>query len=236
MYNRIELIDKLIKIPANKEKLVMHEDNTDIFIVRIPRYLLTDDLTKSKVFILAENTNTEGHVIIKELEFFFDDEEYIEYLWKVTKEYTAIEGELIIQFKIIRDNSLGEENPPENPPVPIPGGDENPDGDDTPPTPTPGGDESSEEGTGKEDTSNEDVPPPFPGGTDISGGGTGGATPTSELLETNNENEEVNTEEKPKNLEDIDQEMNVSTNINQDSVWFSYQNRFKIVKVLNPLV
>ena len=231
MYNRIELIDKLIKIPANKEKLVMHEDNTDIFIVRIPRYLLTDDLTKSKVFILAQSTAMEGNIIVKELEFFFDDEYYIEYLWNVTKEYTAIEGELIIQFKIVRDNSFGEEIPPEpeDPDIPdVPSEPDTPDVPDVPDEPDPENPlpvipDETESLMAREGT------PPSQDGKP-----TGGS---EQPPITGEDSEGKETEEKPKeDLSDLDPNMNVSTNTNQDSVWYSYQNTFKIVKVLNPLV
>lgn len=231
MYNRIELIDKLIKIPANKEKLVMHEDNTDIFIVRIPRYLLTDDLTKSKVFILAQSTAMESNIIVKELEFFFDDEDYIEYLWNVTKEYTAIEGELIIQFKIIRDNSFGTEIPPEpeDPDIPdVPLEPDTPDVPDIPDEPDPENPlpvipDETENLMAREGT------PPSQDGKPTEG--------SEQPPITDGDSEGKETEEKPKeDLSDLDPDMNVSTNTNQDSIWYSYQNIFKIVKVLNPLV
>lgn len=97
----IELVDKIIKIPATKRVLVRHDNNAETFIIRIPRTLFTDDINNTTIFLLAK-TNS-GNLIIKPLEYLSEDDEYVEYKWEVTREYTSEEGKLTIQIKIVRD-------------------------------------------------------------------------------------------------------------------------------------
>lgn len=98
---RLELVDRIIKIPANKEVLVMYDDNPEEFLIRIPRALLTYDVEQSTVFLLTQLNDSEPRIEV--LEPYYGEDDWIDYLWKVKKEYTAIEGYLTIQLKIVRD-------------------------------------------------------------------------------------------------------------------------------------
>lgn len=141
----IELIDKLIKIPARENVLVSTEDNPKTVIIKIPRELLTSELKNSQVFILTQLNEKEAK--IEELTYLTDTLHYVYYQWKISREHTSQEGKLIIQIKILK-------NIPEN----------------------------------------------------------------TELID------------------DIDPDFSVPVGLNEDGVWLSYQNQFKILNVLKPLL
>ena len=142
----IELIDKIIKIPANKETLVVHDSNPEDFFIKIPKKLLTTKIENSSVFLLSQLNENESSIEL--LELFFDDDEYAMYKWTIRNNYTYQEGKLTIQIKIVRNKS----------------------------------DETEEE------------------------------------------------------IEDIDTSMLVPIGNDSEEVWYSYQNSFKITKVLNVLL
>lgn len=108
---RLELVDRIIKIPANKEVLVMHDDNPEEFLIRISRALLTYDIEQSTVFLLTQLNDNEPRIEV--LEPYYGEDDWIDYIWKVKKQYTAMEGYLTIQLKIVRDIEPAPEPPTE---------------------------------------------------------------------------------------------------------------------------
>lgn len=102
--NKIELIGRIIKIPAGKQILVAHDDNPEEYIVKIPRQLLTTNIKNSEVSLLARV----GEQIIDEtLEVLFEEEKYINYKWIIDSKYTGGK-ELVVQFRIRRKSSDDE--------------------------------------------------------------------------------------------------------------------------------
>lgn len=186
----IELINKIIKIPAGKEVLMLHEDNPEQFLVKVPKKLLTSNIENSQVIIIAQIGE---QIITKTLEVLFEEEEYVYYQWIISSEYTGGQ-ELIIQFKIVRK----VENL-DKPDDIKPGGPEDGEGEEVPPDPAPP--EEIEAPTGPTNDEEE---------------------PTYNLMSIDNE--------------EIDPDMMVSIGNDTEGVWYSFQNKFKIEKVLNPLI
>lgn len=97
----IELIDKIIKIPAGENVIISTENNPKTVIIKIPRELLTTQINNSQVFILTQLNEEE--VETEELTYLTDSLFYVYYQWKITNKHTYKEGKLAIQIKILRN-------------------------------------------------------------------------------------------------------------------------------------
>lgn len=191
----IELINRIIKIPAGKEVLMLHEDNPEQFLVKVPKKLLTSNIEKSQVVVIAQ---VGEQIIPKTLEVLFEEEEYVYYQWIISSEYTGGQ-ELIIQFKIVR--TVKDYDVPDDV---EPGGPEDIGGGEAPPDPAP-----PEEIEGPTGPTGEEEEPDY----------------TTKISSVSVDNDE-----------EIDPGMMVSIGNDTEGVWYSFQNKFKIEKVLNPLI
>ena len=97
----IELVDKIIKIPPTKKYLVVGEDNSQEFIFKIPKKLITSDEKQSKVFLLWKLN--ENELVEDELNYLMSDFEFIYFKKNFTLEQTTEEGTLAIQIKIVKN-------------------------------------------------------------------------------------------------------------------------------------
>ena len=97
----IELVDKIIKIPPTKKYLVVGEDNSQEFIFKIPKKLITSDEKQSKVFLLWKLN--ENELVENELNYLMSDFEFIYFKKNFTLEQTTEEGTLAIQIKIVKN-------------------------------------------------------------------------------------------------------------------------------------
>ena len=156
----IELVDKIIKIPASENVLISTEDNPKTVIIKIPRELLTNEIANSQIFILTQINEEETRV--EELTYLTDSLFYVYYQWKINRKHTQKEGKLKIQIKIVRKIPIIEEEQPE-------------------------------------------------------------ITLVEPVYKT--------TES-----EEIDPGFTAPIGIDQDGIWFSFQNEFKILNVLKPLL
>lgn len=107
----IELVDKIIKIPASENVLISTEDNPKTVIIKIPRELLTNEIANSQIFILTQINEEETRV--EELTYLTDSLFYVYYQWKINRKHTQKEGKLKIQIKIVRKIPIIEEEQPE---------------------------------------------------------------------------------------------------------------------------
>lgn len=177
----INLIDKLIKIPAIDEKLIMTENNPKEIFVEIPKTLLTSNVENSNVYILSKLN--ENEVKEEKIEIVANENEKVIYKWIITNEHTAEEGKLSIQIKIERT---------------------------IPETLT---DEEIEQ---KEDEAD---------GANLN-------SLISNIVNENNSNEEEESGADSETEEDTD----APVGFDEKGVWYSYQNFFTILKVLqNPV-